>query len=214
MEIDLHIHSHRSNDSLSRPRDIVERAVVLGLGAIAVTDHNSWKGISEISAEAAGRILVIPGAEVKTDKGDVLALFIENEFPAREYLRVVEEIRAHDGICIIPHPADSTKFREEDLALADGLEYFNSRCTPKSNSRAASFVSRLRKPGFSSSDAHIVRDIGKGTTVVDDCGDLESLRKVILRNPEPKNMIRSSRLLHVMNEALVFARRGLSSRQA
>ncbi|MGQ9588312.1 MAG: PHP domain-containing protein, partial [Thermoplasmata archaeon] len=52
MEIDLHIHSACSNDCRSRPEAIVKRALAVGLGAIAVTDHNTWKGARTVSRVA------------------------------------------------------------------------------------------------------------------------------------------------------------------
>src|SRR5512137_1937114 len=148
MEVDLHIHSHHSNDSRSKTALIVERAVSEGLGAIAVTDHNSWEGAREAAKLANGRILVIPGAELKTDKGDVLAIFVDEEIRQRAYLEVLDQIRDRGGISIIPHPGDSPKITPEDISLADGLEAFNSTCLSKSNEYSAKLATALKKPGF------------------------------------------------------------------
>jgi len=209
LEVDVHMHSHHSNDSRSKPERIVERAVSLGLGGIAVTDHNSWAGAREAAKLAEGRILIIPGAEIKTEKGDVLALFVSDEIASRNFRTVIEEIKARGGISIVPHPGDSPKITLDDLGLADGLEAFNSTCTPKSNEHAARIVTELKKPGFASSDAHLVMEVGNGRTKVPDCATVEELRKVILDNPVPSWMVQSNLLLHKTNAALNFGLKGI-----
>ncbi|MEM0342899.1 MAG: PHP-associated domain-containing protein [Thermoplasmata archaeon] len=209
MEVDLHIHSHHSADSRARPADIVARAVELGLGAIAITDHDSWLGAREATRLADGRILVIPGAEIKTDKGDVLALFVDEELRSREFAVVIEEIRSRAGVSIIPHPADSPRITELELRLADGLETFNSTCTKRSNARAAALAERHSKPGFASSDAHMVVEIGNGRTTIEDCESLEELRHNILKNPVISLRMGSNPLLHRMNEAYNFVTKGI-----
>jgi len=212
MEIDLHMHSHHSNDSRSKIDDIIGRAVALGLGGIAVTDHNSWAGTREATKLAEGRILIIPGAEIKTEKGDVLALFVNEEIASREFVNVIDDIKGKGGIGIVPHPGDSPKMKVEDLRLADGLEAFNSTCTPKSNEHARKIVAELKKPGFSSSDAHLVMEVGNGRTRVPDCSSVEELRKVILNNPVPSVTQSSNLLLHRMNAAFNFGLKGIWQR--
>ena len=209
MEVDLHMHSHHSNDSRSKPERIVERAVSLGLGGIAVTDHNSWAGAREAAKLAEGRILIIPGAEIKTEKGDVLALFVSDEIASRDFRTVIDEIRAKGGVSIVPHPGDSPKITLDDLRLADGLEAFNSTCTPKSNEHAGRIVAELKKPGFACSDAHLVMEVGNGRTKVPDCATVEELRKVILDNPVPSWTVQSNLLLHKTNAALNFGLKGI-----
>jgi len=212
LEIDLHIHSRHSNDSRSKPEHIIERAVSLGLGGIAVTDHNSWAGAKEAAKLAEGRILIIPGAEIKTEKGDLLALFVSDEIAPREFLTVLDEIRAREGISIVPHPVDSPKMTVGDLRLADGIEAFNSTCTPRSNKHAARIVAELSKPGFASSDAHLVMEVGNGLTRVPDCTTVDDLRKVILSNPVPSRTVSSNLLIHRTNAALNFGLKAILQR--
>jgi len=212
MEVDLHMHSRHSNDSRSKVEHILGRAVELGLGGIAVTDHNSWAGAREAAKLAEGRILIIPGAEIKTEKGDVLALFVEEEITSREFGRVIDDIKGKGGISVVPHPGDSPKMKAEDLRLADGLESFNSTCTPKSNEHARRIVSELKKPGFSSSDAHLVMEVGNGRTRVPDCSTVDELRKVILSDPVPSMMQNSNLPLHKVNAAFNFGLKGIWQR--
>jgi len=41
---DMHMHTAFSKDSLSRVEDVLDAAVEKGLGAIAITDHDSVEG--------------------------------------------------------------------------------------------------------------------------------------------------------------------------
>ena len=65
---DLHMHTEHSHDCSVAVPDLLEHAEAIGLGAIAVTDHNVFAGAQEAVELAHGRRLtVIPGEEVKTD---------------------------------------------------------------------------------------------------------------------------------------------------
>lgn len=64
---DLHAHTHFSDGSLS-PTELIELAESIGLGAIAITDHNSVAGVPEFRRAALGkRVRAIPGIEFSTD---------------------------------------------------------------------------------------------------------------------------------------------------
>jgi energy-coupling factor transporter ATP-binding protein EcfA2 len=79
---DLHIHSfgasHDVKDAGMTPKGIVERAVADGLSIIAVTDHNEIGNVESTIGESKGRpLLVIPGTELSTPQGHLLAYFAE-----------------------------------------------------------------------------------------------------------------------------------------
>jgi hypothetical protein len=208
MEIDIHIHSRHSPDSFSKPEDIARRAKHLGLGAIAVTDHDSWGG-SRAMAEAAGSsLIVVPGAELKTDKGDLLALFIDI-VRAREWASAIDEIRAKGGVSIVPHPAESKRLTADDLRMADALEIYNAKCSRFSNERAALMADELKKPGFGSSDAHMVLSIGNGRTTVRDCESLDDLRQHILKGTRVTTRIPTNPLLTFGYAAVCFGLKGI-----
>ena len=62
--IDLHLHSIYS-DGTSTPKELVEQGVRLGLRAIALTDHDTVKGVDELaSAAKEQRMDFIPGVEL------------------------------------------------------------------------------------------------------------------------------------------------------
>lgn len=62
--IDLHVHSNVSDGTLS-PSDLVKHAVDIGVGIMALTDHDTTDGVNEALEAAKGMdITVIPGIEI------------------------------------------------------------------------------------------------------------------------------------------------------
>jgi len=105
---DLHVHTSHSDGMCDVPEllDHVESETDLDL--IAVTDHDSLSGAWEARERCARgryRFDVIPGMEVTTIEGHVLALFVEEPPPS---LRPVEEtlaaIHRLGGLAVVPHP--------------------------------------------------------------------------------------------------------------
>ncbi len=208
-EVDLHMHSMFSPDSRSRPDEIVKHAVGIGLGGIAVTDHNSWKGFRGARKVAPKDLLVVPGAELKTERGDLLALFVEEEIKTRIFAEAIDEIRARGGIAIVPHPGDAPKMRKEDIALADAVEVFNATLHEDENAVSAAMAKELGKPGIAVSDAHMVREVGNGATRIPDCTTVDEMRTVLLRNPEVSRRIESNYVLHKANSMILFGLKGI-----
>jgi hypothetical protein len=65
--IDLHVHSNRSDGTLS-PSELAVCAAKAGLSAFALTDHDTMDGVDEaVQAAAPYHIEVIPGIEFSTD---------------------------------------------------------------------------------------------------------------------------------------------------
>ena len=64
--VDLHVHTTAS-DGTFRPFEIVKKASILGLSAIAITDHDTVFGCAEamLAASSFG-MEVIPGIEIST----------------------------------------------------------------------------------------------------------------------------------------------------
>lgn len=64
--VDLHCHSHCSDGALS-PADLVRRAAAAGVDVLALTDHDSVKGVEEAAATARELGLrILPGLELST----------------------------------------------------------------------------------------------------------------------------------------------------
>lgn len=88
--IDLHIHTTAS-DGTASPEEVVREAARLGLGAIAITDHDTAAGYLRAAAEGENCGLeVVPGIEISTKYGravHILGYYIDVASPAlREVL--------------------------------------------------------------------------------------------------------------------------------
>lgn len=89
MRVDLHIHTHHSDGSLT-PAEVVAHARRLGLKHIAITDHDTTAGIDEAREASGGDPEIIPAIEINTvwpdAAGDedvhVLGYFIDKDCPA------------------------------------------------------------------------------------------------------------------------------------
>jgi len=74
---DLHTHSHYS-DGLLSPKELVRLAKKRGIKNLALTDHNSIKGVKEAIAEGKKvGVNIIPSIEVRAAGGEVLGYFID-----------------------------------------------------------------------------------------------------------------------------------------
>ena len=91
--VDLHVHSNKSDGSLS-PSDLILEAKKKGLKAFALTDHDTVDGIDEAMAAAKGSgVTVIPGIELSTEyEGKdihIVGLLIDKEQP--EFKEKIQE---------------------------------------------------------------------------------------------------------------------------
>ncbi|MTI79445.1 MAG: PHP domain-containing protein [Firmicutes bacterium] len=95
MSADLHVHTTISDGS-DTPVEVVNRAVSLGLYAIAITDHDITEGVYEAKQEAVKfKLEVIPGVEIscyyKNTEIHILGYFREPNHP--ELKSVLKEMR-------------------------------------------------------------------------------------------------------------------------
>lgn len=148
------------------PVKVVRVARERGLAAIAVTDHETIRGgLLAREASRDGDVLVIVGAEVRTEYGDVLGLFLEEEVVTRRFDDVVSEIRAQGGLAVLAHPYRGHPFPKHPAGKVDLIEGFNSRSRPSANARSVRLASICGKGTVGGSDAHVYAEIGRGVTV-------------------------------------------------
>ena len=105
MRADLHIHTFHSKDNHQTIQEIFEAAKRKDLRAIAITDHNTTVGAAAVMKAAPEWLIVLPGIEITSDDGHILALNVEQEIP--KGLSALETIgRIHDagGIAVAAHP--------------------------------------------------------------------------------------------------------------
>lgn len=176
---DLHIHTTYSFDGTCTVLAVLKYAHDLGLNAIAITDHDQIAGALEAEQRAPRYgIEVIPGVEVSTRDGHMLALFVRELIPAgltlEETVRRVGEL---GGVAIAAHPmavgfgalnASSIRraLQNPDLAkILLGIETFNAGLLyAGSNARAARLAEDLNVAATGSSDAHLLWMVGQGVT--------------------------------------------------
>ena len=170
--VDLHMHTSWSHDCSIEVEDLLDHAEEIGLGGIAVTDHNVFDGALEAAELARHRdLVVIPGEEVKTEgQGEVIGLFLEEEIPrGLSFADTVAAIREQGGLVYLPHPFDrmhaipdpATLHRH--LAEVDVFEVFNARLIRDSfNDEALRFARKYRLLQGAGSDAHVLQGVGTG----------------------------------------------------
>ena len=183
---DFHMHTHHSSDCATTVPDLVRRALELGLGAIAVTDHNSIAGGLEARAYVADRALplhVVVGSEVKTATGEVIGLYLEEDVPrGLPFADTVAAIRALGAVVYVPHPFDRRHaIPDADLLTRlvdelDVIEVANGRLLRESyNDDALAFADRHALLQGAGSDEHVVEGLGTAVVELPPFHDPESL---------------------------------------
>jgi predicted metal-dependent phosphoesterase TrpH len=177
---DLHIHSIQSYDGTSSiPAILKYTADRTDLNVIAITDHDTMAGVREATMLAPRYgIEVIPGCEVSTAEGHLLALFISECIPAGLSLaETIHRVGQQGGLCIAPHPeargTSSLTIKAIQKALLDpetarilvGVETFNGGLVyTRSNQTVLHQVKTLDIAHIGNSDSHILQTIGEGST--------------------------------------------------
>lgn len=167
LRLDLHVHSKYSGDSISEPESIIKYAQKSGLSGVAIVDHGTIKGgIAGVEAAKKTGFIVVAGAEIKTDRGEIIGYFLNEEIKSRSLFEVIDEMRAQDAVITVPHPFDTFRFNRlknpETVALkVDAVEVYNSRCLfESSNKKALSFSIKHGLAVTAGSDAHHIEEIG------------------------------------------------------
>ena len=161
---DLHIHTIYSSDSIIQPKTLVDMLAAHSfIKVAAVTDHDSVRGCRATVelAKAYSDILIIPGVEITTPKGDVLVLGTE-ELPPRPWTpeAVADYAKNVNAVSIVAHP-----FRQYGMGnyarnlKVDAIEVQNGGSNSKANSEAKELALSMGLPGTAGSDAHQVSEL-------------------------------------------------------
>ena len=179
---DLHMHTIYSYDGTATVPAVLKRAKQVGLDLIAITDHDEIRGAllaEQLALEFD--IQVIPGVEITTAEGDLLALAIHEIIPAGlSLIETVKRVGEQGGFCIAPHPmaggigmkslsAYSIRqaLRQDDTArILLGIETYNATALDRDGNHAAKILAeRSFVAETGSSDAHVLEAIGLGKTI-------------------------------------------------
>lgn len=197
---DLHVHTSFSLDSFSSPKKIAHRAIKKGIRVLAIADHLTIKGAEVLKKYVEKHKLpleIITGEEIYTLSGHVVGFFLRQHVPSHQSLEeTVRQIKEQGGFAIIPHisfeePKEEMMFRSRVsyvelinkpklLKMIDGIEVTNFTLFERDYETKARFINEkfLKKAEIGSSDAHIVRHVGKSYTFFE--GETaEDLKKAI-----------------------------------
>jgi hypothetical protein len=184
--LDLHVHTSASFDSLASPESVVRAATSRGLTHLAITDHDTIDGAlaaRDLVSRGSIGLTILVGQEVKTSRGDLIAVFIDEAIPSGlPPAEAIAAIRAQGGLVGIPHPFD--RFRGSLLAggdyeaaeagpaelapLVDWVEVHNARImVGDGNERAAAFAREHDLPGVAVSDSHSTLEVGVAYVALD-----------------------------------------------
>ena len=176
---DLHIHT-RHGDGLDSVERIFEHVEAQGgLDVIAITEHDSLEtALDAREAWTRGnfRFDFVPGVEVTTLEGHVIALYVEEPLPSlRRVEETIEAVQRQDGVCLVPHPMSwltrsigpGTFKRVADAGL-----HFDAIELASASPAARLYLDKARRlndeeyhlPEVGASDAHFVQAIGSAYT--------------------------------------------------
>lgn len=174
---DVHIHTIYSHDATTTVRGVLRQASSVGFNVIAITDHDEIRGAFDARELASQyKLEVIPGVEVTTRDGHLLALFVE-KIPKRglaldETLKIIKDL---GGIAVAPHPfnqlpgslsMDNVVSILTKPALKNvlrGIEVYNMTTQPW-DERVQRLSAYLPFSQTAGSDAHVYWAIGTGKT--------------------------------------------------
>lgn len=184
IRVDLHVHTAYSSDASIHPKIIVEQLYAHPfIKAVAITDHNTVEGYHKVRelASAYQDILIIPGVEVATIKGDVIVLGVA-ELPPKPWTveNTIDFAKEREALTIAAHPyrayglGDLT--RNYDV---DAIEVLNGVSASHVNRMAENLAKEMGLPGVAGSDAHNASELWIAHTEVQASLDVEEILKAI-----------------------------------
>ncbi|MBW6518082.1 MAG: PHP domain-containing protein [ANME-2 cluster archaeon] len=186
MRIDLHVHSCHSRDSASPVASILRQASSIGLGGIALCDHDTIGGSMEaqrLVEEHGMDLVVVPGVEVTTTRGHLLVLGNCGKFQKNmDPLDIIRLAHAQDCLVVAPHPFKGYPKSLGDVSGldVDAIETLNSRfILGRFNKLAVRMAEELELPMLGNSDAHFVEMVGRAYTEIDSEPSVDAIFKAV-----------------------------------
>ncbi|MCC6615878.1 MAG: PHP domain-containing protein [Anaerolineae bacterium] len=175
---DLHMHTNVSDGvhSVQQVLDYVSQQTRLDV--IAITDHDRLDAsLWAYERRANYPFDIVPGVEVTSADGHVLALWVTQPVPKGLSLaETAAAIHEQDGIAVLAHPLEPTIAPHNFLryltqpsvliqANIDAVEVMNAGAfTPGCNWLAQRAYRNIGLPVVGNSDAHMIASIGSGFT--------------------------------------------------
>ena len=200
MKIDLHIHTNNSADGISTPSMVIKNAIKQGLDGVAITDHNTQKGVEAVRRIAPEGFFVIPGAEYSTDLGHMLVLFCDksaedfdkNRQGLYSFMEIADFARSEGGLLVAAHPLRYDDYLSigspydldpQMLQRVDGLECVNARDLQRDISGKSIIEACAKEYGLfvtGGSDAHMPMEIGGGYTEFPSCNSVDEIKEALM----------------------------------
>ena len=186
LRVEFHCHTIYSKDCLVRVENLLETCQKKGVDRIVITDHNTTRGAFQAQKIDPQRVII--GEEILTQKGELLAAFMQGEIPAGlSPLETIARLREQGAFISVSHPFDrlrSGHWQLQDLLeiapLVDAIEIFNARCmSPDFNRQAVEFAREHHLAGTVGSDAHAAFEIGRAAMLLPDFHDANSFKEAI-----------------------------------
>jgi predicted metal-dependent phosphoesterase TrpH len=172
VRIDMHVHSSASPDSRLTLDEAVSQAKRVGLHGLAITDHNLLWGspVPGRVVEVSG-ITILPGIEVSTREGHLLAYFVSQApAPHQPLVDTLREVHAAGGLAILPHPYRLFHGAAHQLGSLrlplEGVEVLNGHTSATRNRRAKEWAKERGLRFFGGSDAHAPQEVGSCYTEI------------------------------------------------
>lgn len=173
LKIDLHLHSHFSDDALGAPEVLIKSVQKRGLQGMALTDHNTIQGCMKVQKSVPNDFVFIPGVEISTADGHLLALNITKDIkPGLSIEETVDYVLDAGGEPIVPHlfrllsGIKLPKLKAIHTKVS-AIEVFNGCSVPNTNLKIAKVARAFNLGGTGGSDSHDPLYAGYAYTVVD-----------------------------------------------
>ena len=138
---DLHVHT-LADDRTAAPRPVgefVDAAVGAGIAVLGITDHNRVDRVRDAIEAADGKdILVLPGVEISSHDGHVLALF------SPESLEALDDLVSQTVLKLVTDPRDGSRRSSRSvLDLVTEIDQRGGLAIPAHVDRPGGIVDRL-----------------------------------------------------------------------
>jgi hypothetical protein len=136
---------------------------------LVITDHNTIQGA--LLAKELDPEVVVVGEEILTEKGELLAYYLNEAVPkGLSAMETIDRLKTQGAFITVPHVFDRRRHSwqmddlMEILPFVDALEVFNARCLAgRINRQGKEFTEARDLPMIAGSDAHSLVELGLAT---------------------------------------------------